>query len=60
MENKQQNVIVSPLLIYQGDFSDPLPEGFNRIYIHLLKEDDTCDKVMLYCSGDAEIDDLLI
>ena len=33
---------------------------FDRIYMHLLKEDDTHDKVMPCCSGDAEIDDLLI
>ena len=27
--------------------------------MHLLKEDDTRDKAMLCCSGDAEINDLL-
>ena len=46
MENKRQNVIVSPSLIRQGDFSDPLSEGFDRIYMYLLKEDDTRDEVM--------------
>ena len=60
MEDKQQNVIVSPSLIYQGDFSDPLPEGFDRIYMHLLKDDNARDEVLPCCSGDAEIDDLLI
>ena len=60
MENKRQNVIVSPSLTYQGDFSDPLSEGFDRIYMYLLKEDDSRDEVMPCCSGDAEIDNLLI
>ena len=42
MEENQQNVVVSPSLIYNGDFSDPLPEGFkgfDRIYMHLLKNE---------------------
>ena len=28
--------------------------------MHLLKEDDTCNKVMPCCSGDTEVDNLLI
>ena len=63
MEDKKQNVIVSPSLMYQGDFSDPLPKGFDRIYMHLLKDDDARNEVLppiLPCSGDVEIDDLLI
>ena len=54
MEDKQQNATVSPSLIYQGNFNDPLPETFNRIYMHL--EDDTRDKVTPCCSGDAKIE----
>ena len=58
MEDKQQNATVSPSLIYQGNFNDPLPETFNRICMHL--EYDTRDKVMPCCSGDAKIGDLFI
>ena len=60
MDNKRHNVLVSPFLICQGDFSDPLPERFNKIYMHLLKEGNTYDEVMPCCSGGAEIDDIFI
>ena len=50
------NVIVSPSLVYQGDFSDPLPEGFEPIYIHLLEEDHS-NKVV---DEDTELDNILI
>ena len=54
-----RNVIVSPSLVYQGDFSDPLPEGFDAIYMHLLKEDHS-NGVVNVISDDTEFDDILI
>ena len=57
--NLTRNVIVSPSLVYQGDFSDPLPEGFDAIYMHLLKENGN-NKVVNVISDDTEFDDILI
>ena len=47
---------MSPSLVYQGDFSDPLPEGFEPIYMHLLEEDHS-NKVV---DEDTELDNILI
>ena len=43
---QQQNLIVSPFVIYQGDFSHPLPIGLDRICMHLLKVDNTLAAVV--------------
>ena len=52
----ERNIIVSPSLVYQGDFSDPLPEGFEAFYMHLLEEDHS-KKVV---DEDTELDNILI
>ena len=32
------DLVVSPPLIYHGDFSEPVPEEFDRIFIHLFSD----------------------
>ena len=52
--------VVSPSLIYCGDYNEPAPEGFDRIFMHLF---DAPDKLCLN-DYDTKIDefedDLLI
>jgi len=45
--------VVSPSLIYRGDYSEPAPEGFKRIFMHLF---DAPDKLHLN-DYDAKIDE---
>ena len=50
---------MSPSLVYQKDFSDPLPEGFNTIYMRLLEEDHN-NKVVDDDNHDTELNKILI
>ena len=58
MEENQRNVTVSPSLIYNGNFSDPLPEGFkgfDRIYMHLFKDDQGFDRIDMHLFKDDQV-----